>query len=74
VPAGPFGADPPRGSSPHWNVIVRPAARRLPPALGRRWAIWRGFGPAEMLLPCAVLVGVGAAGFVLGARLFAAEG
>jgi len=37
-------------------------------------AIWRGFGPAEMLLPCAVLVGVGAAGFVLGARLFAAEG
>jgi len=27
-----------------------------------------------MLLPCAVLVGVGAAGFVLGARLFAAEG
>ncbi|HET6923926.1 MAG TPA: ABC transporter permease, partial [Anaeromyxobacteraceae bacterium] len=37
-------------------------------------AIWRGFGPAEMLLPCGVLLAVGAVGFVLGARLFAAEG
>ena len=37
-------------------------------------AIWRGFGLAELLLPCAVLLAVGAVGFVLGARLFAAEG
>ena len=37
-------------------------------------AIWRGFGPAEMLLPCGVLLAVGAAGFLAGARLFAAEG
>lgn len=37
-------------------------------------AIWRGFGPAEMLLPCGVLLAVGAGGFLLGARLFAAEG
>ncbi len=33
-------------------------------------ALWRGFTPAEMLLPCAVLIGVGVAGFSLGARLF----
>jgi ABC-2 type transport system permease protein len=37
-------------------------------------AIWRGFGPAEMLLPCGVLLAVGTVGFLLGARLFAAEG
>ncbi len=37
-------------------------------------AIWRGFGPAEMLLPCGVLLAIGAAGFLVGARLFAAEG
>jgi ABC-2 type transport system permease protein len=37
-------------------------------------AIWRGFGPAEMVLPCGVLLAVGTVGFLLGARLFAAEG
>lgn len=30
-------------------------------------ALWRGFGAAEMLLPCAILVAVGVVGFVLGA-------
>ncbi len=33
-------------------------------------ALWRDFKPAEMLLPCAVLCGMGIASFVLGARLF----
>lgn len=33
-------------------------------------AIWRGFSPAEMALPCAVLLGIGVVGFALGARLF----
>ncbi|HEY6551891.1 MAG TPA: ABC transporter permease, partial [Vicinamibacteria bacterium] len=33
-------------------------------------ALWRGFGLGEMLLPCAILVGVGTASFGLGARLF----
>lgn len=33
-------------------------------------AIWRGFSPAEMLLPCAILIAIGIAGFTLGARLF----
>jgi ABC-2 type transport system permease protein len=35
-------------------------------------AIWRGFSLAEMALPCAILVGIGAAAFALGARRFQA--
>ena len=31
-------------------------------------AIWRGFTPGEMLLPCAVLVAIGVIAFTLGAR------
>lgn len=33
-------------------------------------AIWRGFTPAQMLLPCAILTGVGVVCFAIGARLF----
>ena len=33
-------------------------------------AIWRGFGPGEMLLPCAVLLGSGLVGFAGGAFMF----
>jgi ABC-2 type transport system permease protein len=32
-------------------------------------AIWRGFGPLEMLLPCGILLAVGVVTFVLGARV-----
>ncbi len=42
-----------------------------------KWAIlaiegplWRGFSASEMLLPCAILMGVGASGLLLGARAF----
>ena len=35
-------------------------------------AIWRGFSLAEMALPCAILVGIGAVAFALGARRFQA--
>lgn len=31
-------------------------------------AIWRGFTPAEMARPCLILVAIGVAGFILGAR------
>jgi ABC-2 type transport system permease protein len=31
-------------------------------------AMWRGFAVADMLLPCGILLAVGAAGFVLGTR------
>ncbi|HKA24634.1 MAG TPA: ABC transporter permease [Candidatus Eisenbacteria bacterium] len=33
---------------------------------GLEGAIWRGFSPAEMVLPCAILVGVGILGIALG--------
>lgn len=35
--------------------------------------LWRGFSPAEMALPCAILLAVGAAGFALGAWLFSRD-
>ncbi|QOI99155.1 MAG: ABC transporter permease [Phycisphaeraceae bacterium] len=31
-------------------------------------ALWRGFSPGEMALPCVVLIGFGAAGWVVGVR------
>jgi len=41
-----------------------------------RWAIvalegalWRGFTPAQMLLPCGILLGLGLGGFALGTRI-----
>jgi ABC-2 type transport system permease protein len=37
-------------------------------------AVWRGFGLAEMLVPVAVLLAVGAAGLLVGARVFGREG
>jgi ABC-2 type transport system permease protein len=33
-------------------------------------ALWRGFSPAEMTLPCGILLGVGVGGFALGAGVF----
>jgi len=33
-------------------------------------AMWRGFGPADMVLPCVVLLGIGAAFFALGVAVF----
>lgn len=38
--------------------------------LAMEGAIWRDFGPADMLLPCGVLIAVGIAGFVLGSKMF----
>jgi ABC-2 type transport system permease protein len=35
-------------------------------------AIWRGFSLAEMVLPCAILIGIGAVAFAIGARRFKA--
>jgi len=33
-------------------------------------ALWRDYSTGDMLLPCAVLVGIGVGGFALGARIF----
>ncbi len=35
-------------------------------------AIWRGFSLAEMAMPCAILIGIGAVAFAIGARRFQA--
>lgn len=35
-------------------------------------AIWRGFSLAEMAMPCAILIGIGAVAFAVGARRFRA--
>jgi ABC-2 type transport system permease protein len=37
-------------------------------------ALWRGFGFEQMLLPCAILVGVGVATFTVGAGVFGRRG
>lgn len=37
-------------------------------------AIWRGFTPAQMLLPCGILIAVGVVTFALGARVFSRRG
>ncbi|RJP35892.1 MAG: ABC transporter permease [Phycisphaerales bacterium] len=37
-------------------------------------AIWRGFGPSEMLPACAILLTLGLATFLVGARMIRAEG
>jgi ABC-2 type transport system permease protein len=34
-------------------------------------AIWRGFSASEMLLPCGILLAVGAISFALGVRILA---
>lgn len=36
-------------------------------------AIWRDFTLTEMLVPCAILVGIGVASFTIGARVFARQ-
>jgi ABC-2 type transport system permease protein len=36
-------------------------------------AIWRGFTPAQLAVPCAVLVGIGVAGFAIGAWRYRAQ-
>jgi ABC-2 type transport system permease protein len=36
-------------------------------------SIWRGFAPADMLLPCGILLGAGAVCFAIGARMLARD-
>ncbi len=37
-------------------------------------AIWRGFTPAQMVLPCGILLGIGGAGLAVGAAVFVRSG
>ena len=53
-----------------WMVTLSHASPVKWSILAMEGAIWRGFTPAEMLLPCGILLAVGVAGFGVGARLF----
>jgi len=57
---------------PSWMLVASHASPAKWAILAFEGALWRGFGPAEMALPCAILLGVGVAAFALGARAFRA--
>lgn len=60
----------PRPFMPDWMQLVgliSPVKWSLQVLEG---ALWRGYTTSEMLIPCAVLVGIGVVGFTLGSRLF----
>jgi len=54
---------------PSWLVSVSAASPFKWAILAIEGAMWRGFGPGDMVLPCGVLVGVGAGFFALGVWL-----
>jgi ABC-2 type transport system permease protein len=56
---------------PSWMRALSNASPVKWSILAMEGAVWRRFSLAEMLLPCAVLVGVGAAFFAIGVRVFA---
>jgi ABC-2 type transport system permease protein len=53
---------------PPWMLAMSDASVIKWATLALEGAIWRGFGPLDMLLPCAILLGVGAAGLAGGSR------
>lgn len=55
---------------PPWMLTLSHASPVKWGVLALEGAMWRGFTPAEMLLPCGILVAVGVAGIALGTRLF----
>ncbi len=55
---------------PSWMLVASNASPAKWAILGFEGALWRGFSPAEMALPCAILWGVGAVCFAAGARAF----
>ena len=55
---------------PPWMVTASHVSPVKWAILALEGATWRGFSPAEMLLPCSILLIVGVASFALGAKLF----
>jgi ABC-2 type transport system permease protein len=55
---------------PPWMLVASNVSPAKWAILGLEGALWRGFSPAEMALPCVILVGVGLVCFALGARAF----
>jgi ABC-2 type transport system permease protein len=53
---------------PAWMATVSNFSPVKWAVLAVEGAMWRGFALADMLLPCGILLAVGAAGFVLGTR------
>ncbi|MEQ8764421.1 MAG: ABC transporter permease [Planctomycetota bacterium] len=55
---------------PTWMASVSQASPVFWSIRSMEGAIWRGFSATEMLVPCGILIGVGALFFFLGSRLF----
>lgn len=55
---------------PGWMLTASGVSPARWAILAFEGALWRGFSPAEMGLPLGVLLAIGAAGLVLGTRLF----
>lgn len=53
---------------PAWMLTVSRVSPVTWAILAFEGAIWRGFGPLEMLLPCGILLAVGVVTFVIGSR------
>ena len=55
---------------PRWMLTASGVSPAKWAILALEGALWRGFSPAEMALPLGLLLAIGAAGVVLGTRLF----
>jgi ABC-2 type transport system permease protein len=62
------GAMIPLIAMPAWMIPVSHASPIKWAVLALEGAIWRGFGPADMLLPCGILLTVGILSFAAGSR------
>jgi ABC-2 type transport system permease protein len=62
------GAMIPLIAMPAWMISVSHASPIKWAVLALEGAIWRGFGPGDMLLPCGILLSVGILSFAAGSR------
>lgn len=62
------GAMVPLIAMPAWMITASHASPMKWAVLALEGAVWRGFAPADMLLPCAILLSVGVATFGIGVR------
>jgi ABC-2 type transport system permease protein len=59
---------------PHWMLRLSDWSPVKWMILAVEGATWRGFALGDMLLPCAILIGFGAAGFLAGAAMLSRRG
>lgn len=64
------GATVPLFFMPRWLQMLSYASPVRWGILALEGALWRGYSFSEMMLPCGVLLGVGALGMIVGVRLF----